>query len=84
MKSGAGHVSPQFHLVFDVDFPTVPFMGEVTIPQNWIDIVQRSSQSGAPDNIDLKDTWFTPDCDQDPRETPSHKMIFTPYNVTAL
>ena len=67
------HVLPQFHVVFDDEFTTVPFMREVTIPTNWTDLVQRSSQSGAPDNIYLKDTWFYPNPEEDPIKTLSHK-----------
>ena len=55
-----GHVSTQFHVVFDDEISTVLFMREITISPNWKDLVQCSSQSGAPDNIDLKDSWFTP------------------------
>ena len=29
------HVSSQFNVVFDYEFPTVPFMGEGTIAPNW-------------------------------------------------
>ena len=57
------HVSSQFHVVFYVDFSTVTFIREGKI--------QRISQSGAPDNIYFKDTWFTPDIEEYPRETPS-------------
>ena len=53
------HVSPQFHVVFDDEFSTVPFMREGKIPPNWTDLAQCSSQSREPDNIDLKYTWFT-------------------------
>ena len=59
-----GHVSPQFHVVFDDEFYTVPFMREGTIPPNWTDLVQRSSRSGAPENIDYEYTWFTPDIEK--------------------
>ena len=55
-------------------------MREVTIPPNWTDILQRSSQSGATENIDLKDTWFTPDLEEDHRETPTHVPRVTPEN----
>ena len=34
-------------------------MREGTIPPNWTDLVQRSSQSGTTENIELKNTWFT-------------------------
>ena len=50
------HVSPQFHVVFDEEFSTFPFMREGTITPNWTDIVHRSSQIGAAENIDLKYT----------------------------
>ena len=40
--------------------------------------MQRISQSGAQDNIDLKDTWFTPDLEEDPIENPTHVPIVTP------
>ena len=42
--------------------------------------MQLSSQSSALENIDLKDNWFTPDLEEDPRKTPSHKMIVAPGN----
>ena len=47
-------------------------MREVTIHPNWTYLVQSISQSGAPDNIDLKDTWFTPYLDEGPSKTPTH------------
>ena len=56
LNPATGHVSSQYHVVFDDEFYKVPFMREGTIPPNWTDIVQRRSQSGAPDNIDFKDT----------------------------
>ena len=52
-------VSPQFHVVFDYKFSIVSLMRESTIPPNWTDIAHCGSLSGAPDNIDLKYTWFT-------------------------
>ena len=55
-------------------------MREGKIPQNWTDIVQLSSQIGEPDNINLKDNWFTPDLEEDPRETPNHKPSVAPEN----
>ena len=60
LKPATGHVSPQFHVVFDDKFSTVPFIREVIITPNWTDLVERSSQSSALDNIDLMDTWLAP------------------------
>ena len=42
--------------------------------------MQCFSQSGATDNIDLKDTWFTTDIEEHPRETPIQKTSIPPEN----
>ena len=55
-------------------------MREGTISKNWKDILQRISQSGALENIDLKDTWFTPDLEKDPSKTPTHMPRVAPEN----
>ena len=36
------------------------------------------SKSDAPDNIDLKDTWFTPDIKEYPGKTPTHVLRVAP------
>ncbi len=33
-----GHVSPQYHVVFDDDFTTVPYMEAGAIPPHWSDL----------------------------------------------
>ena len=65
-------------MVFDDDFYAVSFMREGTIPPNWTDFVQRRSESGAPDNNYPKDTWFTPDIEEDPRENLTQVPKVTP------
>ena len=55
-------------------------MREGKIPPNWTDIVQLISQSGAPYNIDLKNTWFAHDLEEDTSETPSRDPIISPDN----
>ncbi len=39
-----GHVSPQYHVVADDDFTTVPCMEAGTIPPHWSDLLQSSSE----------------------------------------
>ena len=63
LKPATGYVSRQFHVVFSDELYKVPFIREGTIPPNWIDILQYISQSNTLENIDLKNTWFTPDLD---------------------
>ena len=35
-----GHVSPQFHVIFDDLFTTVPFMNKSQLPPNWDELVK--------------------------------------------
>ena len=79
-----GHVSPQFHMVLDDEFTTVPFVKEGTIPPNWTYIVQHISKSGAPYNIDLNDTWINPDIEEDTIETLIHKPNVSPENKNSM
>ena len=53
-------------------------MREGTIPPNWTDTVQRISQIGAQENIDLKDTCFNPDFEEDPIKNPTRVPKVTP------
>lgn len=38
------HVSPQYHVIFDDEFSTVPSMVKGTIPPNWERLVKHSSE----------------------------------------
>ncbi len=38
------HVSPQFHIVFNDDFTTVPYLRTTTIPPFWAELVSASSK----------------------------------------
>ena len=74
------YVSHQFYVVFDYESYKVPLMREGTIPPNWKDFVQISSQSGVPDNIGIRDDCLTPYIEEDPRETPTHVPRLAPEN----
>jgi hypothetical protein len=39
-----GHVSPQFHVVFDNDFTTVPYLHSSQVPPFWADLVCASTK----------------------------------------
>ena len=39
-----GHVSPQFHGVFDDFFTTVPYIKKSKVPPNWPKLVEKSSE----------------------------------------
>jgi hypothetical protein len=41
---GTGHVSPQFHVIYDDDFTTVPYICTATIPPYRADLVCATSK----------------------------------------
>jgi hypothetical protein len=38
-----GHISPQFHVVYNDDFTTVPYLQTVTVPLHWAALVAASA-----------------------------------------
>jgi hypothetical protein len=38
-----GHVLPQFHVVYDNDFTTVPYLHTAAVPPHWVELVEASS-----------------------------------------
>ncbi len=53
-----GLASPQFHVIFDDGFTTVPHMRKVTVLRNWEKIVARSCERSTDELFDLTKTWF--------------------------
>ena len=39
-----GRVSPQYHVVFDDDFTTATYMEAGTLPPNWQELIEHSSE----------------------------------------
>ena len=66
-----GLVSPQFHVVFDDDFTTVPHLRKGTVPPNWESLVQGSREKSTSEFYDLTKTWFDAVPDESAGETQS-------------
>ena len=46
--------TPQYHVVFDNDFTTVPFMEKGERPPNWVDLFSQNAQPSTYDeSVDL-------------------------------
>ena len=54
-----GHVSPQFHVVFDDAFSTVPYMDQKQVPPNWASLVDQSRELVTQEQYDLAENWLT-------------------------
>ncbi len=53
-----GHVSLQFHVVFDDTFSTVKYMWYVFIPPHGEELVWNSTELASIEDFDLTKTWF--------------------------
>eukprot|EP00956_Cyclotella_meneghiniana_P037460 scaffold139228_cov59-Cyclotella_meneghiniana.AAC.1 len=58
MNPSSGLVSPQFHVVFDDTFSTIPHLRSGTIPSNWEHLVRNSKELVTHEDYDLTRTWF--------------------------
>jgi len=45
LNPSSGYVLPQYHIVFDDAFTLIPALRMKTIPSNWADLVEKSSES---------------------------------------
>jgi hypothetical protein len=52
-----GHVSPQYHVVFDDLFTTVASMKKSEVPPNWLELVEKSSEQVTDEDYNLPKTW---------------------------
>ena len=59
-----GHVSPQFHVVFDDNFTTVPYMNKNQVPPNWANLVESSREDVTVEQYDLANTWLASTLEQ--------------------
>lgn len=71
-----GRVSPQYHVVFDSDFTTVPFMDRGEAPPNWSELCQYSTESYVDESVQLAEEWLSSqtDNDSDVTETRRHQL----------
>lgn len=54
-----GYVSPQYHVVFDDDFSTVPYMLKAQIPPNWEELYNNSKELATDEDYNLAQSWFS-------------------------
>ena len=52
-------VSPQYHVIFDDGFSTVPYMECGEVPPNWDDLCRLSGESATDESVDLALEWIS-------------------------
>jgi hypothetical protein len=53
-----GRVSPQYHVVFDDTFLTVPFMDNSMVPPHWADLHKHSTERATNEEFNLAEEWM--------------------------
>ena len=56
-NSITGLVSPQFHVVFDDSFSTIPYMNAGTTTPKWADLVMHYSELSTDEAFELAENW---------------------------
>ena len=54
-----GHISPQFHIVYDDDFTMIPYLCTASVPPHWAKLVESSAQIELYTEKQV-DTWHNP------------------------
>ena len=75
-----GHVSPQYHVVFDDDFTTVQYMNEGAVPPNWADLVHHSSELATKESFVLTENWLKGCKENTDLQAPDNPVV-DPYAV---
>ena len=67
-----GHVSPQYHVVYNKTLSTVSHMRDDTIPLTWDDMCKNSVESATSNAFNLAELWFKQlnDTSEDPVTDP--------------
>jgi hypothetical protein len=52
-------VSPQYHVIFDDNFTTVPYMEQDEVPPNWEELSHLSTESATDKSVDLALKWMS-------------------------
>eukprot|EP00957_Ditylum_brightwellii_P144159 10983950-Ditylum_brightwellii.AAC.1 len=53
-----GHVNPQYHIVFDDEFSTVPYLQSSETPPNWTELVTKHTKKATDQAFNLASTWY--------------------------
>ena len=76
-----GRVSPQYHVVFDDEFSTITYMEEGTVPPNWSDLVEHSSELATNQDYNLAEIWLASKSNSLTEEMPIGNPVVDPFNV---
>ena len=81
LNPSSGHVSPQFHVVFDDQFTLISALRSNTVPANWADLVATSTESVSSPDVDSSKLWFKQSYNDDTDPESGFDATFHPKNI---
>ena len=78
-----GQVSPQYHVIFDDTFSTVPYMDVGTVSPHWEDLLKYSSEKASDEDFSLAKDWMDliKNVPGDHPNVPAGSRITDPFTV---
>ena len=85
-----GHVSPQYHIVFDDNFSTVENLRLPTVPTNWTELNIHQREEATDESFQLSKEWSRDDSSDDAQVAPNNidwlttelnKPVFIPRSL---
>jgi hypothetical protein len=58
LNLSTGHVSPQYHVVYDDKFTTVDSLHIGTVPSNWLELYSHNRDLITDENFELSPDWI--------------------------
>ena len=81
LNPSSGHVSPQFHVVFDDEFTLISALRCNTVPANWADLVATSTESVSSPDVDSSKLWFKQTYNDHTDPESGFDATFQPQNI---
>jgi hypothetical protein len=70
-----GHVSPQYHVVFDDNLTTVQYMNDKLVPPNWANLVENSSELATKQSFVLAKNWSQESSNNTDLQAPDNPVV---------
>jgi hypothetical protein len=78
-----GHISPQFHVVYDDDFIMVQYLHTATVPPHWAVLVQASASVELYTEQEVQTWQSLPELDVEPKDLSSDTSINVSQSTVA-
>jgi len=82
LNPSTGHVLPQYHVIFDDAFTLIPALRMKTVPANWADLVEKTSESVSASEVDSSKIWFNQSFSNPHRPDSGFAVTFNSINHT--